>query len=899
MPPQLAVWLLRRCLPAEDRECLLGDLAEEFRDVQVPRRGGFGARRWYWGQMIRSLANNIASSSRRAGAGHGTRNELAAAPLTTDRPGDGLMNNLLRDVRYGFRTLLQTPTFTALTILTLALAIGVNTSIFSMVNVLMFRPLPIKDTDNIGFFYFDHPERGVQDGRMSAADFLDYRERFTSFTELATVNRGANVIMTGHDEPSQLVAFEATANLFEVWKLEPILGRGFLPGEDEIGAPRVALLSHGIWERRFGSDPEVLGKTIKLNDYETTIVGVLGPEIEFGGLSIAELWLPLYLDRATADRAGHGLWTSGRLREGVTLEQAQQEATALAQALIEEHPETNSGWVVRVEDMNGALGGDQMWMIFYMLMLTVTFVLMIACSNIATMMLARASARTKEIAVRAALGAGRGRILSQLLTESLLLSLAAGVLGLLITRLSLGGLVWLVGENTGTNFFSLLTIDRNVLLFTAIVALIAPLLFGFLPALRASRTDLSETLKDSTRGSSGATGLRGRRVLVVTQVSLALALMVVAGLLTRAMIEQRTFELGYDIEGVLTLRLDLPEGKYAEEHQWQPFFDAALEQIEALPGIEAAGWVSSRPLADGTPSRPFLVEGEEVPEAQDLPFTSVNVVTQSALDVLGLPVVRGRGFDSIDSADGLPVILVNEDMVERYWNGESPLGRRLRLGGLDSTEPWVTVVGVVGNVFSGNPDSPAFPMAVLPLRQNPRRGLALVARSTDDPLAVVPAVRRQVWAVDADQPLGDVRTLSQIYSDSFATGDALISMFIVFAVFALIMAGTGIYGVLSFAVAQRTQEIGIRMALGARGNDVVRMISRQALWLVGIGIAIGSVGAFVLGRVIAGSMQGVDATDPWALGVVAVALIGAAMLAIWIPARRAVRIDPIVALRQE
>ncbi len=897
-PPRLASWLLVRFLPEEDRQWLLGDLAEEFRDVRLPGEGRGRARRWYWGQALRSLCNYALAAARRSPvvvSPHPNTNGREAP----QRNGDGLMSNLIRDIRYGFRTLAQTPTFTSLTILTLALAIGVNTAIFSMVNVLMFKPLPIGETDTIGFLYFDHPERGVQDGRMSPGDFLDYRERFQSLQDLAAVNRGRNFVMTGHEEPVQIVGFEATANTFDVWRLEPMLGRGFLPGEDQIGAPRVVLLAHGTWERRFGADPDVLGKTIKLNDYETTIVGVLGPEIEFGGLAEAELWVPLYLDRSNADRDAHVLWVSGRLADGVTREQAQQEATALAQSLIEEHPTTNSGWVVRVEDMNGALGGDQMWMVFNMLMLTVSFVLLIACSNIATMMLSRSSARAKEIAVRAALGAGRGRILRQLLAESLLLSLAAATLGLLITRLSLAGLVWMVGENSGTNFFSLLEIDSNVLLFTLVVALLAPLLFGFVPALRASRTDLSRTLQDSSRGSSGGAGLRGRRILVATQVSLALALMVVAGLLTRAMIEQRTFELGYDVDGIATLRIDLPEGRYTDEYQWRAFFDDALERIDALPGVQAAGWVAARPIADGAGSRPFMIEGAELPDAEDLPFAAVNVGTQGALDVLGLPVVRGRGFDDTDGADGLPVILVNEDMVQRYWNGDSPLGRRVRLGGLDSPEPWLTVVGVVGNTFSGNPDSPTFPMAVLPLEQNPRRGLGLVIRPIGEPLEIIPAVRREIWAIDADQPLGDVRTLRQIFADGFATADALVSLFMTFAAFALIMAGTGIYGVLSFAVAQRTQEIGIRMALGAHGNDVVRMISRQALWVVGIGILIGSAGAFVLGRIVAGQMPGVSAGDPWALGFVAVALVGAALLAIWIPARRAVRIDPIVALRQE
>ena len=559
---------------------------------------------------------------------------------------------------------------------------------------------------------------------------------------------------------------------------------------------------------------------------------------------MAEFWTPLYLDRSSADRENHFLWVSGRLPEGINHDQAQQEADAIARGLIEQYPESNAGWIVRVEDINGALASDQIWTIFNLMALTVVFVMLIACSNVATMMLSRSAARTKEIAVRAALGAQRSRLLGQMLTESLLLSIAAGALGLATTRLCLSGLVWMAGDNAGTNFFSLLTIDRNVLLFTGAVALLAPMLFGFVPALRASRTDLSETLKDSSRGSTGGTGLRRRKFLVATQVSLALTLMVVAGLLIRTMVNQRLFDLGIETEGVLTFRLDLPEGRYAEEHQWLPFFDEVMERVDALPGIESAGWLSARPIQEQDGTQAFLVEGGDIPEVDQLPFATVSTATQGALDVLELSVVRGRGFEPADTLDSLPIVLVNEDMVERYWNGETPIGRRLRFGGIDSTEPWLTVVGVVGNLFTGNPDNPTFPQAIIPMHQNPRQGMGFVARPTGDPLALVPALRQQVWAVDPDQPLGDVRTLSQIFSDNLATFDTIITIFIVFAVFALIMASTGIYGVISFAVAQRTQEIGIRMALGAHGNEVMRMIGRQAMWLVGAGIAVGAAGAY-------------------------------------------------------
>ena len=809
------------------------------------------------------------------------------------------MKNFLHDVRYGARTLLQTPTFTVLTIVTLALAIGVNTAIFSLVNVMMFRPLPIKDGETMGFIYSANPERGIQNAYASPADFLDFRSQLTSFTELAGVSRGRAFVMTGVDEPVRIIGFEATANTFDLWGVPTVLGRTFQPGEDQIGAERVVILSHGFWERLFGADPAVLGRIIELDGFETTIIGVLDPEMEFGSLASAEIWAPLYLDRATASRDSHNIWTSGRLRAGVTVEQAHQEVTAVAAALIEEYPESNSGWVYQAVDIDGALASDSIWTIFYMLMLTVAFVLMIACSNIATMMLARASSRTKEIAVRAALGAGRGRIFSQLLTESLLLSATAGLLGLAVARYFLAGLVWMAGDNAGTNIFELMTIDRNVLFFTGAVALLAPVLFGFFPALRASRTDLSETLKDSTRGSSGAAGLRGRRVLVVTQVSLALMLMVVAGLLIRNMVDQRLFEQGFETEGILTMRVDLSDGKYPEEHQWLPFFDEVMDRVESLPAIESAAWVSSRPLAEGAPDQTFLIEGEPIPEPERIPRASSVVASPEAFEVLQLPVVRGRGFERADTEDAIAVVLVNQDMVERYWNGEAPIGQRIRLGGIDSTGPSLLLVGVVGNVFSGDPDNPTFPAMYLPMSQNPRQGMGLVARPRGDPLAAAGTIREQVWAVDPNQPVGDIRTLSQIFDDNLATFDAIISIFIVFAVFALAMASMGIYAVISFSVSQRTQEIGIRMALGARGDNVMRMITRQAMWLVVIGVGIGSAGALVLGRILAGAVPGLSAADPLALGGVAIVLALAAFIATVLPARRAVRIDPVIALRQE
>jgi putative ABC transport system permease protein len=778
------------------------------------------------------------------------------------------MSTFLQDVRYGIRTLLLSPTFSVLTVLTLALAIGVNTAIFSMINVLLLRPLPIEDTDTAAFIYSSNPQRSVERAYVSAADFLDFRRDLSSFSDLAGVNRGTELVMTGHEDPVRIIGWEATANTFDLWGVEPLMGRTFQPGEDQIGAERVVLLSHGTWERRFGSDPAVLGRTIRLDGFETTIIGVLPPEMEFGSLAEGEVWLPLRLDPAEARRDRRFVWTSGRLAEGVTLEQAREEISAMSLRLSQEYPDTNTGWVYQGNSMKEALATDQVWMIFYLLGLTVTFVMLIACSNVATMMLARASARTKEIAVRAALA-------------------------------SLAGLVWMVGSNAGTNFFEMLVIDRNVLAFTLAVSALAPLLFGFLPALRASRTDLSETLKDSTRGSSGASGLRGRRFLVATQVALALSLMVVAGLLIDDMIENRTMELGFEPRGVLTMRVDLAEGKYPEEQQWSQFFDEVMRRVEDIPSVERTAWVSRRPFLEGATRRDFLIEGETVPPQERSNWTDTVVVSPDYIGVMQIPLVRGRNLADSDAAESVPVALVNQEMAERYWPERDPLGERIRFGGIESEQPWLEVVGVVGNLAIGDPDLPAAPIAYLPHSQNPRQGMALMTRTRGEPLGAVAAVRQQIWAVDPDQPVGDVRAMGQILLDGMAVYDTLITIFVSFAVFALVMASTGIYGVISFSVAQRSQEIGIRMALGAESGDVLRMIMRQSLWLIGIGFAVGLVGALALGRALASAVAGLNATDPIALGGVIAVLGMAALIATLIPARRAVRIDPVTALRSE
>lgn len=809
------------------------------------------------------------------------------------------MNRVLQDMRIGLRSLFKTPSFAVLTVLILGLAIGVNTAIFSMVDVLMFRDLPIKDEENLAFIYTLNPSRGTQRTYLSRADFIDVREQARSFESLAAANRSGSFIVSGIDEPVRVQAFEITANTFDVWHVRPLLGRSFAAGEDAPGADRVVMLSHGFWERSFAADPDVVGKEIKLDGYPTTIIGVVDPEMEFGSLAIADVWAPLRLTDTETDRDSHALWTMGRLAPGVTHEQAHQEVTAIWQRLQQQFPETHGGWSARVFEMKDVLADNESWMLFYLLFLTVTIVLAIACSNVATMTLARSSARAKEIAVRAALGAGRGRIVSQLLIESLMLSLAAGALGVVLAHWFLRALTWMADGAQINNFFSALEIDGTVLWFAVGVSFAAPLIFGLLPSLRAARPDLVDTLREGSRGNSAAAGLRTRRLLVSAQVALALALMIVAGLLITAIVEMADTEIGFDPTGLLTARLELPEGRYPETERAEEFFDRLLERTLQVPGVQGAALFAWRPGVEPGPQVSFRIEGKPEAAPDEIPWAMVNVVSPGALQLIGLPLRQGREFTPEDGAGDMPVVIINSDAAERFWPGEDPLGQRVRLIGTGYLEDGATVVGVFRAMQTGNPQQPTIPSIWMPLRQQPRRSLGLVARVEGAAASVVTALRREVTSLDPDQPVADARTMERIFDDFLAGPRSLLSIFVAFAAFALLMAAAGIYGVVSFSVAQRTQEIGIRMALGSTVGGVAGLVVRQAIWMVLGGLLAGSLAGWVLSRLVAASMPGTSLLDPLTLAAVAATLLSAAAIAALIPARRATRVDPLVALRSE
>ncbi len=804
------------------------------------------------------------------------------------------MSNLLQDFRYGLRSLSKTPTFAILTIATLAMAMGVNTAIFSILNVVFIRDLPLDDPDSLGFIYSTNPQLNATSAPVPEADFLDYRDEVDAFSALAAVDRSASFTLTGTEEPIWIEGFRATANTMDLWGQTPLVGRWFTEEEDREGGAAVAVLAHGAWERRFGFDPEIVGRVIEIDGRQTTIIGVLRKEVELGSLADAEIWVPAQLNRATASRQTRNLWIMGRMAPGATLAQAQQEVDAVRQRIIADNPDLQGPWNAIVYDINRALAPPDTWTILSMLALTVSFVMLIACSNVATMMLTRAAGKAREIAVRAALGAARRRLLSQLLAESAILSVTAGLLGLLIARASLVGLIWMAGENSGLDIFQMVTLDRYVLGFTLLIALVAPLLFGFGPALKASSPNLNDTLREGMRGNSG--GLRGRRFLVTAQVALAMALVVVAGLLMRAMAENRNYDPGFDPSNLMTMRADVTGDKLPDTQELLLHYEGIRTAAANVPGVQNVALMGWRLGANDDPiiAHNFRIEGQPEPDPLEIPSGFYNSVSPETLSVLGLPLQRGRDFAASDNIDGEQVVIITEFLAERFWEGNA-VGSRIRIG----EDEWRRVIGVTANLHTGNTASPYFPIMFVPLAQSPQRRMGIVARTAADPLAQTVALRRAIWSVDSEQPVADMRSVDKLIEDSFAAPMTLFSIFVAFAVFAVAMSAAGIYGVISYAVGERTREIGIRMALGARASSVLTMITRQALWLVIVGMALGGVAAFFMGRAIVSAIPDVDSGRP----VVLIAVVGvfalAAIIAAWIPAQRAARVSPVTALRAE
>jgi putative ABC transport system permease protein len=802
------------------------------------------------------------------------------------------MTTLLQDVRYGVRMMRKRPGFTAVVVLTLALGMGANTAIFSVVNAVLLRPLPYRNAERL-VWVAGNVRGGTNRASVSPPDYVDYRAQNTVFEEFAaSTSVPVPVNLTGAGEPERLTGSLVTANYFRAFGVAPALGRAFGPDEERAGPAPVAVLSDGLWRRRFGGDPSVVGKTVALDGKAVTVVGIAPPEFQYP--AGVELWMPLdFCVPEMNIRAAHFLRPIGLLKEGVTIEQARAETDLIARRLEEQYPESNERWSLNLVPLQEQVVGGvrtSLWV----LLGAVGFVLLIACANVSNLMLARAAARSRELALRTALGASRWRVARQQLTENVLLSLAGGGLGLLLAAWGVDLLTALgAGDIPRSREIG---VDGRVLAFTAALSVLTGLAFGLLPALRASRPNLNEVLREAGRGTSGPGRGAVRAALVVSEIALALTLLVGAGLLVKSFVGLRSVNPGFDPANVLTLRIDLARARYAKPEQAAAFFGELQRRVAGLPGVEAAGMVSELPLSGQPNDMYFYVAGRPPQTGAAKVTADYRRVNHDYFRAMRIPLLRGRGFTEQEAAGDARVVVVNETLARNFFPDADPLGRRLVIdfGAREEFE----IVGVAGDVRHRSLEGDVYQMMYVPTLRVGRTNL-VVRTSSSDPLSLAAAVRSEVAAVDRDQPVSAVRTMEEVVSGSVAQQRFRTLLLAAFAGVALLLAGVGIYGVISYSVTHRTHEIGVRMALGAGAADILKMVVGRGMALALAGIAVGLLAALALTRVLSSLLFGVTATDAATFAAVSLLIAAVALLACLVPARRATKVDPMVALRYE
>jgi len=814
------------------------------------------------------------------------------------------MESLVQDLRYGFRMLLKNPGFTAVVVLTLALGIGANTAIFSVVNAVLLTRLPYKDAKRLVAVWEQNPERGWHQNPVSAANFLDWQKQNDVFTQMAATDTIGTFNLTGTDRPEELGGQQVTGNLFSLLGVRPVRGRDFLPEEDKPGGPGVAILSHGLWQRRFGSDPALIGKMISLNNESYTVIGLMPADFYFPPfwreVDKAELWIP-GLDLTNPGRTNHGYLAVARLRHEVTVTQAQAEMDTISQRIQQQYPE-DKGWGVGLVKLREQAVGDARPALL-VLFGAVGFVLLIACANVANLTLARAAAREKEAAIRVALGAGRKRLIRQVLTESFMLAIFGGALGLLLATWGVEILVVLSPKGSlgigGISGLENVTISAGVMAFTFVAVLVTGLAFGLVPALVLSRQDPNQSLKEGGRSDGeGSHRHRLRSALVISEFALALILLVGAGLMIKTLVLLGRVDLGFNPQGVLTMRMSLQGPRYEEPRSRAEFFGQLLERVKSLPGVQWASVSRGLPV-EGWAGNYFVTEENPSPPPNETPDANYLVIGPDYFRVMAIPLRQGRFFTDQDVERTTRVVIVNESLARKQWPDQDPIGRRLKMAAGDS--PWLTVVGVVGSVRTQWPYPGFLAELYVPYTQHPwvLSPRHLIVRTDSQPTAIAAAIRYEVSALDKDQPVSDVRLLSELAAEAVAQRHFTMMLLGVFAMLALVLAAIGIFGVMSYAVTQRSHEIGIRMALGADRKDILRLVIGQGLVLAAVGIVLGLAGALVLTRFLASLLYEVRPSDPTILGVVSVLLACVGVLACFIPARRAAHVDPLVVLRCE
>ncbi len=814
------------------------------------------------------------------------------------------MDTLGQDIKYGIRMLAKSPGFTAIAILTLALGIGANTAIFSVVNAELLRPLPFRDSSRLASVSTSNSRRHSTAGSMSYPDFLDLQAQNQVFEKMAAYTDGS-FTLTGIEQPAHIVGSSVSASLFDVLGVTPELGRTFRADEDQPHHHSV-ILSHQLWMARFAGDPGIIGRSIALDRDAYTVVGVMPASFQYPlARQSSTLWTTMSPLLESSDnspamaqqRGAHFLRSIARLKPGISVAQAQVGMDVIMASLSKQYPDTNKYWGAHVVSEQDRMTRSIRPALFVM-MIAVGFVLLIACVNVANLLLARATARTREIAIRAALGAGRNRLVKQLLTESLLLALFAGGLGLLLARWGSEILVRLSPEQLPRT--SEIRVDGPVMAFTLGIAVLTGLLFGLAPAMHVSHSNIVDSLKEgalSTTASKARFGLRSS--LVVVEMALALVLLVSAGLLIRSLVHMQQVNPGFDARNVMTASIDVPDAKYSDPQKAE-FFRNLIPKLSALPGVQAAAAVYPLPMSGDEIRTTFQIEGRPVSKSEE-PASSVRDITPNYFATMRIPLLQGRDFDSRESADSTPVVIINQALARQYFSGESPLGKHIKPGVSSGPgEPVMReIVGVVGNVKFSDLTSEWMPESYLPSAQLPFGSMTLVARSTQDPHGLAKMMTQTVQSVDQDMPTYAAKTIQEYLDGTLSVPRFNTSLLALFAGLAMLLTAVGLYGVISYSVAQRTHEIGIRMALGAKPQDMLGLIVGQGLKLGLLGVGIGVVAAVGLTHFLSSLLFGVTATDPLSFAGVIVLLLVVVLAACYFPARRAMRVDPMIALRHE
>jgi putative ABC transport system permease protein len=810
---------------------------------------------------------------------------------------------LFEDVRYAVRTLAKNPGFTIVAVIALGLGIGTNATVFTLTNGVLFKSTPFDRQDRILYVIMRNqtPGPGNINGQfngVSYPDFRDWKAQVKSFEALSAYSQTALNLSDKNGFPEQFGAARVTADSFQTIGQKPVIGRDFSPADEKAGATAVAILGYGLWERRYGKDASVLGRTIRLNDVPTTVIGVMPMGLRFPGDS--ELWIPLTPNPNWEKRQSRNLTVFGRMAAGVSAKAAHAEMQAIGSRLESAYPETNKGFTPAVRTFSEQFNGPQITTMFLALLGAVGFVLLIACANVANLLLARAVGRTREISIRAALGASRWRVIRQLLVESVMLSVAGGVLGYLIAIWGVrtfDAVVIPLGKPPFIDF----SMDYRVFVYLIAIALGTGVLFGLAPALRLSKLDVNNALKDGGRGaSSGGRGKFLSGLLVVSEMALAVILLAGAGLMIRSFLNMYHKEIGVAADHGLVMRLFLPEAKYAKPEDQIAFHDRLHARLAALPGVESVAVANNMPTG-GWSSFPYEFEGAAPVDEKKRPNLPVIVISPDYFRALDVKVLRGRSFSDSDTASSTAVAIVNQHFAEKFWPGDDPFAKRLRLFDNGSPGPWLTVVGVAADITQTGDATQTEHDAILylPYKQKARRDMAIIARTRVPPETLGNAFRREVQTVDENLPVYNLQTLEGRLAQNRWAWRVFGGLFAIFAAIALLLASVGLYAVIAHSVNQRTQEIGVRMALGASGHSILGLVFGQGMLSVAIGLAVGLAGAFGVTRVLSMFLVQVSTADPVTYGTVAVLLATASALGCWIPARRAMTVDPVVALRHE